>query len=50
MKLESLLVYTSAPREDKGKRVLNTYSKSLTALRVSDITSVYIVLSSTGVV
>ena len=30
--------------------MLNTHSKLLTAMRVSDITSVYIVLSSTGVV
>ena len=37
-------------REEEGGRVLNTHSKLLTAMCVSDITSVYIVLSSTGAV
>ena len=37
-------------RVDKGGRVLNTHSKSLTTMCVSDITSVYLALSSIGVV
>ena len=38
---EAMPVIACAIREDKGGRVLNTHSKYLTALCVSDVTSVY---------